>query len=271
MLSLGLRLRSFTRAAPNSAEAQAWFNRLMPYPTKDQEVILGTFVDALVAAGLANAFDFLYVNCLGNISNALTDVWRTDRQGRIFQSTSGLTFTANRGFSTGTIGHHVDSGFNPSAASGARYTLNNASVFYWCHAADGATAIAQDSVFAATEAAGTTPLAQLDWFPKWTGAGNATININCTATATAVNNVGFNRFQLLQRESSTSMKYYGDNDTVIVSSTAASTAMPNGTIRFRCTHPMSIMGAGRSFNSTERAALQNACEALVNSLTGGLP
>jgi hypothetical protein len=242
----------------------------MPYPTKDQEVILGTFVDALVAAGLANAFDFLYVNCLGNISNALTDVWRTDRQGRIFQNTSGLTFTANRGFSTGVIGHHVNSNFNPSTAVGARYTLNDASVFYWCHAADGAANVAQYAVFAATDAAPTTFLPQLQWFPRWT-SGNGGGAINCTTQPFAANTVGYNRFNIFQRESSTAVRYYGDTNTAIVSATQASTTLPNGSIRFMCAHPMSVMGCGRSLTSAERVALRAAIMHLITSITGGLP
>jgi hypothetical protein len=257
---------------PNSTEAQAWFNRLMPYPTASRELILGTFVDSLVAAGLGEAFDVLYVNCLENVSNALTDVWRTDRQGRIFQATSGLTFTANRGFSGGVSGNYVDTRFNPSTAVGARYTLNNASIFYWGHSADGAASINQYAVFAATDAAPQTLLSQLGWAPSWSNL--AYININCVTQSSATNSVGYNRFNLVQRTAASgagSTIYYGDTNTAIVSSSQASTALPNGTIRFRMSHPTSIMGIGRSLNSAERVALRAACIALVTSLTGGLP
>jgi len=259
-------------ATPNSAEAQAYFNRLVPYPTAPREVIFSTFVDALVDAGMGSAFDFIFINCQDNITNALTNVWSTNYQGRIFQNTSGLTFTANRGFSAGASGHNVDTTFNPTTATGAKYTLNNASVFYWGHSADGAGPIAAQAVYAAAEGAGETILPQLEWLPKWTGgAPDAGLNINCATPVYAANNVGYNRFNIIQRESSTVSKYYGDDNTAILTSSQTSTALPNGSIRFRCAHPTTIMGAGRSLTSQERLDLRSAIQALVTSITGGLP
>ena len=253
-------------AAPNSAEAQAYFDRLVPYPTSAREAIFGAFVDALVTAGLDEVFDCLYVSCNDNQSNALTDVWRADRQAIIFQATAGLVFTADSGWSGSNNGHYIRSPFNPGTATSPRFTRNDAMVTIYV----GSTAtVNQILLFQATDAAPQTPLTNIELYPRY-GAGTTYVCVN-GAEWSCSSGADSSGLYVAQRTGANASELFR-NGVSLGTSATASAAVQTGEIRFGFgAQTFRIMGAGKSMTAPQIAAYQTAVETLVTAITGGLP
>lgn len=249
-----------------SAQSLQYLSRLVPYPTSARERIYCDFIDGLVSAGLENHFDFLAINCAANEGTSLTNVWSSDYQAIQVKITSGLIFTADSGWSSGSIGHHISSQFNPSTATSPKYTLNDAMVGFW---SGSPTTLAETSIFAATLAAPQTPLPQVSLSPRWTN-GISYFCVNSSSDSSAASSITSDGLFIAQRTASNASALYRNNS-IVVSSSQASTSVPNGVIRFRCTRPTRIMFIGKSMNSSQRASFQTLCENLVSSITGGTP
>jgi len=252
-------------AAPNSAAAQAYFDRLVPYPTSAREAIYGAFVDALVTAGLDSVFDFLYVNCVENGANALTDVWRTDRQGQEYLLTSGLTFTADSGWSGGTAGNHITSRFDPTTATSPRFARNDAMIT--CYIGSTAT-VSQPGIFHATDAAPQTHLTNVVLWPKFGANGSACVN---GAEFSFANSGDSSGLYVVQRTTSTLTTVW-KNGVSLATDAGASAAIQAGVIRF-CSGAQTfrIQGAGKSMTTPQLAAWQTAVETLITAIRGSLP
>jgi hypothetical protein len=249
-----------------SAQSLQYLSRLVPYPTSAREKAYCDFIDGLVNAGLGDHFDFLSINCAVNGGTSLTNVWGTQYTAIEIELTSGLTFSANSGWSGGVSGHHISTQFNPAIAISPKYTLNDAMAGFWCSSP---TTIAAIQIFAATIANPQTPLAQLSLYPKWSN-GNASFCINGASDLSTASPFNSDGLFIAQRTASNACALYRNNS-LILSSSQSSSSVPNGEIRFRCAHPTRIMFIGKSMNSSQRASFQTLCENLITSITGGIP
>lgn len=274
MMLLGCGSSGAGGPPPNSAEAQSYFDRMIPGVTalSDRETALAAFIDGMQAAGLnGDVFDRFYVMIQPNEVCALTDLWHTgnDYQAVPYFFTGTGTFTVNRGFvTTSTWGMHLNTRFNPATASSPKYTLNDACVG---HVNFNNSTITAYSVLAATVASPTVPITTLGLAPKWSGTAYAAVNSAEIGGAYSGSSAGL---WIAQRTPASpgpaQLEVYRNNSAVFTNATAA-TSVPNGYIRFYPLWGMSLAFVGKSLDSTQRGNLQTLVEALSTALTGGFP
>lgn len=127
MPALGLGLgssRGRRGARTNSAEAQQFFNRLMPAPSPVRQVLYASLIDTLVAAGVWAKLDRLAILAAADAPTSLVDLVSTTAL-----AASATVFTADRGWTTVGLNSCILSNFNPSV--GGNYTQNSAMVCCW--------------------------------------------------------------------------------------------------------------------------------------------
>jgi len=262
MPSLGLALglpygRKAAGVAANSAEAQAFFDRLTTPPTPGgaRESAYASCIDLLVSAGVFAKLDCLYLFAAVDEATAFTNLIQTPFQAGRYQSTGAADFTVDVGFSGGLAGEHITTNFNPSTAAG-KYAQNSACVGIW--ETDGTQ---RNSITACVETAISAIIAGLAIYPKWSD-GNSYTDINSSADFTGANagdstglfmavRSGSNTANLFRRTSAVS-------ETTIGSSAAASTALPNGIIGHWVPGTTKAMFIGEKLDSTERASIWTA-------------
>lgn len=248
--------------APNSAEAQQFFDRLLTPPVAVREALYVSFIDDLVAAGVWAKLDALYLYTAADEATGLTNLIQTAYQGARHPIFGSVTFTANAGFSSS--GGNVTSNFNPSTASGAHFTRNDACVFAWSYT----TTQINGPFVIDLDGAGAT-IGNVAIFPKWSD-GKAYSRCNAGADMGPTNSGNSSGLFLVQRTASNAQAVYR-NDSLLGSDSAASTALANGDLCVRCNHNARIFGIGASLTAGERTALYNALVTYITAVTGGVP
>lgn len=247
-------------AAANSPEAQAYFDRLIPYPSTAREAILSAFIDGLVAEGIDDRLDFLHINCHINSGSALTNVFAAAPQAVEYKSTGGLTFTVDEYWSGGGSGHHISANFNPSSFGGS-YTQNDAMLGCFIPST---TQVNQVAIFSATIASPESPLSKITLYPRWSD-GNAYWTLNGSADVTTAHGETSDGLWIMQRTASDAQALYR-NAALLGSSSQGSTSLDDAIVRFRCTHATSLMFGGGSLDSTQRAAFSSLASTLIAAM-----
>jgi hypothetical protein len=250
--------------ASNSAEAQQFFDRLLTPPTAAREALYNALIDGLVADGVWAKLDALYIFAAADEGTALENLIQTTYQAARWQSSGAATFTIDQGFNAGSGLRQVTSNFNPSTATAPKFTQNDGMVFFWSYTT---AQISQPAVLIqAILGAG---LDTVSIYPKWSG-GQIYARCNGATDLTGTNSGDSSGLYLVQRTASNAQALYR-NSTLMVSNSAASSAVSNGQIACRCEHSTRCFGIGSSLTAPQRAALEARLTTYIAAVTGGVP
>jgi hypothetical protein len=130
--------RRVTVASTESSEFQQFLDRSGTFDTTHKNAYR-TLIDGLVSDSLWNSLDILYIFATDTSSNALINLKSSSFTAAVV---GAVTFTADQGFTGGTTGKYLTTGYTPSTASGVM-TQNSAHISYWTNnnIADEATAV----------------------------------------------------------------------------------------------------------------------------------
>lgn len=274
-LALGLPYgRKAAGVAPNSAEAQQFYDRLFtpPTPGSAEEIRWNTFIDGLVADGVWARLDALTLWFAGANEgdchvNLIQSAYNTER----YQTAGAVTYTQGQGYSGGNVNRCIVSNFNPSTASGAKFTRNDASfgMLIYSTATVGQAAINNG----AREGGGMSSLENIALYPKY----NTTVGYhNCNGTEEsfpAADGVADSSgFYIIQRTGANAAAVYrNDMVTPVDSSTSASTALVDSEIWYRCQHSCRMAFIGGSLTEAQRIAFKSRLQTLVTAISGVFP
>lgn len=254
------RWNDWPQLAPETLQ---FVNRLFTPPTRAREAIYDTFIRALVSSGVWTKLDCLYLFAASDEGAALTNVKQDNFRAYRDEPAGTVTWTANGGYSSGSVNKHINSGFNPTTASSPNFTRNDAMVFAW----SGTTT--QINIEIIQTGVVNQQLAGTNLYPKWSD-GKPYTSINSSAdfgTAHANDSSGL---YLAQRTASDAAAVYR-NGVSLSTSSAASAAIVNSSIYYMCMHTTRIGGIGRSLSAGELTALYDACAAYLTSVVGSVP
>ena len=128
-------------AGTHSPQALAYLARTVGGDEGGNGANIATLIDGLVSDGVWAKLDALYVLAQQNETDAKLNLIGTSypltQTGGLLAKpgprTGSVAFTAYVGFrGFGAAGSYFDTGFNPSSASGPKYTQNSASFGAWC-------------------------------------------------------------------------------------------------------------------------------------------
>ena len=257
-------------AAPNSAEAQQFFDRLFTPPTGADETRWNTFIDGLVADGVWARLDAINLWFAGATEgdchvNLIGPDYNTER----YQTAGAVSFALGQGYSGGGVSRCIVSNFNPSTASGANFQRNDACFGIWIYSTATVNQSAIDD--GARTGGGMTGLAHTELYPKY----NSTIGYyNCNGTEESFPapdaSADSSGFFLVNRTGANAGAIYR-NDVLLDSTTSASTALFNSEIWYRVQHSCRMAFIGASLDSTQRTAFYNRLVTLVTDIPGGVP
>lgn len=133
MTRLGLGLPSAAIHRPRhqvsqDAEAAALLARMSPPPAPSRAALIASLVSQMRAAGLWAKLDAFYVLAAHDAQAARLN-WIADHYN--LAAVNAPVFTADRGYAGNGTSSYLDTGFNPTTATGANYALNAASLSVW--------------------------------------------------------------------------------------------------------------------------------------------
>lgn len=261
---LGLsRTRFGGGAVPNSAEAQQFFDRLLTPPTTEREALYNALIDGLVADGVWAKLDVLNVCCAFDEATALANLVQTSYLSSREQSAGAAVFTADQGWSAGSVLKRVTTNFNPSTASSPKFTRNDAMVGCWIYSTG---TVGQNAMGIGNAGA---DIGTIEIYPKYNST-DAYFALNNPPDTTATAGANSSGFFLVQRTASNASAMYR-NDSSIGTSSVASTALSNANIFVRCEHSTRAYVVGASLTSGQRTALYNRLSTFITGVTGGIP
>lgn len=261
---LGLSRTRFSGGgvAPNSSEAQQFYDRLLTPPTTAREAIYNALIDGLVTDGVWAKLDVLNVACAFDEATALENLIQLSYQSAREQSAGAATFTVDAGWSAGSILRRVTTNFNPSTAVSPKFTQNDGMVMAWIYST------AQINQNALGVGVAGVDSGSIEIYPKYSD-NKVYANLNGTEfgpTAGADSSGCF----IVQRTASNAAAIYR-NDTLLGSDTSASAAVTNANIFLRCEHSTRAYAVGASLSAGERTALYNRLATFITAVTGGVP
>jgi len=255
-----------------SAEAQQFFDRLLTPPDDARALVYAAFIDALVAGGVWAKLDGLYVFCAADEGTALTNLVSSNYTATRRESAGTVTFTVDEGVSGGGAVRYLSTQFNPTTAASPNFTQNDAMIGGW----SSNDALSTNQQFVGDGDSGTAPAGgdvKMEFYPVYNGTSTVYFMLNAAGpsiTATNPNGTDSSGLFLGQRYNSASQSLL-QNGGVIASGAGASSAPNNAQLYFRCVWPTRLGLWGASLNTGQRNALQDACENLIASITGGVP
>ena len=110
-----------------SVQTQAFFDRLFTPPEADRAALYGDLIDSLVAAGVWDLLDCLYVFAAVDQLTALTNL--VAEAPRAIWPVQLGSFIPDNGLIPLGTSNYLDTGFNPSQA--LHFAQNSASLFAW--------------------------------------------------------------------------------------------------------------------------------------------
>jgi hypothetical protein len=125
----GIIVIKYTTAggSSHSAQALAYLARTVGGNEGGNGENIATLIDGLVADGVWNNLDALYIMAQQNATDARLNLVSTSYT----LPSTGATFTAYKGLSLFTSG--LDTGFNPTSSPGAKFAGANGSMGVWCY------------------------------------------------------------------------------------------------------------------------------------------
>lgn len=259
-------------AAGFSAEAQQFFDRLLTPPTDARANIYAAFIDNLVAGGVWDKLDGLYVFCAADEGTAFTNLISANYTATRRESSGTMTFTVDEGVSNGGAVRYLSTQFNPTTAPSPNFTQNDAMIGGWC----GDASVVTNQQFVGDNDSGTAPAGadvKMEFYPVYNGTSTVYFRLNDAGTsviATNPNGTDSSGLFLGQRYSAASQTLFQDGG-VIASGTGASSAPNNAQLYFRCVYPTRIGLWGSALTDTQRSDLFDACQTLIAAITGVLP
>lgn len=109
-------------------ETQALLARFSTPATSARAILINTLIGSLISAGVWSKLDALYVMAAADAQTAALN-WVASQ----YNLTEVLvpTFTTDRGYTPDGVASYLDSGFNPTTAVAAKFTLNDAHMAGW--------------------------------------------------------------------------------------------------------------------------------------------
>jgi hypothetical protein len=263
---LGLSRTRFSGGgvAPNSSEAQQFYDRLLTPPTSEREALYNALIDGLVTAGVWAKLDALYLFSAADEATALTNLIQADYAASRLQSSGAAVFTADEGFSDGSTLKLITSNFNPTTAASPNLTQNDAMVGFWSY-----DAVQVNNWDINQMITSGVILTGIELYPKWSD-GKSYYSVNDGVNGGPTNSGDSSGLFLAQRTASNARAIY-HNDALLGSDTQASAAPVNGNIVFSCLHDTRVAIIGASLSAGERTALYDRLVACITSITGGVP
>lgn len=262
-LALSLPHCRYGGAAGNSAEVQQFFDRLLTPPTSAREALYAALIDGLVADGVWAKLDVLNVCCAFDEATALANLVQTSYLSSREQSAGAATFTADQGWSAGSVLRRVTTNFNPSTASSPNFTRNDGMVALWIYSTATVTQNAMGIGNAGTD------IGTVELYPKYNST-DAYFALNNPPDTTATAGADSSGFFIVQRTASNASAMYR-NDGLIGSASVASTAVSNAKIFVRCEHSTRAYAVGASLTAGQRTALYTRLSTFITAVTGGVP
>lgn len=232
-MSTGALLASALGGAGFNVLSLAIFDAFTTPPTAERKVIIDTAVLALVAGGVWDELDALYMLAAADSQAALVN-WKNPGTFDAVAS-GGPTFTADRGFTGDATDAQLDAGFNPTTAASPHFTQNSASMAAWAltDAADNKPIIGN-----ATDQTGT------NIYPNF--AGDAFLRLNDATEAEGFAVAGGTGFFLANRSTSTGRQGYRNGASLGAYASNTSKAVLN--------EDMKILRQGTKFSGAQVAA-----------------
>lgn len=260
-----------------SAEAQQFLDRLPILPSSSLEGHYATFIDGLVAAGIFDAFDALYLFPVETSSascvNLVQDRFPLDADN----PSNTITFTglsptpADAGWESGGTGGRLIAYEDLSTATGLVLARNDASVFAWCVGTAAINSAREVNVIAAS---GGALLNTISLFSRYTpNYVGGTANALDADQVYDDDNTDGSGFYLVQRTASNAQSIAKDASAVtpVAGATAASVALPAGYLSHFPQRHTRAFGFGRSLTTQERTDLYNLLSAFMTSTAGVVP
>jgi predicted secreted protein len=248
---------SFTTSATYDSASDAIFAAFTTPPTTARKSTIDTCVLALKAAGVWTKLDGLYMLSAADSQAALIN-WVAPGTYNATQ-VNAPAFVADQGF-TGASTKYLDSGYNPTTAPSAKYTLNNAGLFAWSLTATGIDA----------DIAGGDVTAAISFRPRSTG-NQTFLRLNQGSTNVTVASADATGFWTIDRSASNLTTAYKNGASIGTDATVATTLASNNMTFLKggntfWTGQVAAGGFGQTLNSTEQAALYNALNAYIASI-----
>lgn len=273
-LGMGIRLGGGNVPAPNanSSQVQQFLDRLVTPPDSTTETNYATLIDGLVAAGLWDKLDCLFLYCVPFESYAVTNLKNATYQGYRFFYSSGavMDFTANVGFSAASQLVGVSSGFNPATASGANFARNSGSAFVFIHTATGSPA----NGLAIRGWDGAAVQDNVSLYPSWNGQyiGGSMNEPNTQSylTGSGLSPVGLTA---MNRVNSTNQTVWRDGVELNIGATGAvnSAALVSAEIWNSQDWPTRAFGLGSGLTTQNHEDLYDLLSAFITAQAGTFP
>jgi hypothetical protein len=226
-------------------------------PTTARKNLIDAAVVSLKSAGVWTKLDALYAFAAAD-SQAAKINWKAPGT---FNATevNAPAFVADLGF-TGASTKYLDSGYNPTTAPSAKYTLNNAGLFAWSLTATGIDA----------DIAGGDVTAAISFRPRSTG-NQTFLRLNQGSTNVTVASADATGFWTIDRSASNLTTAYKNGASIGTDATVATTLASNNMTFLKgggsfWTGQVAAGGFGQTLNSTEQAALYNALNVYIASV-----
>lgn len=246
-----------------SAEAQQFFDRLLTPPNSAREALYSALIDGLVADGVWAKLDVLNVCCAFDEATALANLKQSSYLSSREQSAGAATFTADQGWSAGSVLKRVTTNFNPSTASAPNFTRNDGMVGCWIYSTG---TVGQNAMGIGDAGA---DIGTIEIYPKYNST-DAYFALNNPPDTTATAGADSSGFFLVQRTASGASAMYR-NDSSIGTSAVASAAVSNAKIFVRCEHSTRAYVVGSSLTADQRTALYSRLSIFITGVTGGVP
>ena len=172
-------------------DAYALFARMDSALTYDEKLLVSDYIDSLQLSGVWDNSDCLYEACMPTEQQATLN-WIGNNYS--LTNVNSTTFTAYEGFTGNGTNMYLNTGFNPTLASG-NYTTTSA-IF----------GISLDSVALSSEYHGVTD-GSVNTFILPSFGGNAIIRVNSNSNATA-SNTNLNEIFVANRQNSSQQELY---------------------------------------------------------------
>ncbi len=244
-----------------SAEAPQFFDRLVTPPDASRKTLYATLIDALVAQGLWERLDCLYV-AGGDKETMLTSLKSSSYHAVELNPGGSLAFVVDRGI-TGAVPNVINTTFDPSADLGANYTHNSASFFAFVR--NGGTTSTASAI-----AIGSSPTflsVDTQLYTNYPSIGTI-CNINFSGYISFADPDG-SGFYLVNRESADLVTLYKNGASMVTNDPGESpTWLAGNTFKFAIqkARQVSLFGVGSSFDSTEQGVLTTVCQAYLSGI-----
>jgi hypothetical protein len=246
-------------AAPNSTEAQQFYDRLLTPPVGARETLYNSLIDGLVADGVWTKLDALYIFAAADEATALTNLVQADYAAERYTTATDQTFTADDGWTGGSFLIKINSTFNPSTAVGAKYVQNSAHVSCWR-----ASNVQEDrnTIGAVTTAGSATRV-----LPRWSDT-NTYWRVNSGSDEVSANVAanGGGGFMLAQRTGAGALALYQNGSSIATGSTASTSPMNEEICFAACNGLVTCASIGAHMSTGEVSAFYSRLQTYLSGV-----